>query len=74
MPAIQFSRKVVPLGDDEEVTVLVGECEGQPCAVFMSYEAFLEIVGTLYTAVEMLRGGSDDLDEEFARLTLHLAG
>lgn len=62
----KFTRRTLPLGDGDEVSVLVGEEAGQPRTVFMSYEAFCELVGTLYTAVEALRAtgaGAEVLDE-----------
>ncbi|HVL80118.1 MAG TPA: hypothetical protein VM840_00825 [Actinomycetota bacterium] len=57
-----FRRRTLPLGDGEEVSVLIGEENGQPRTVFMSYEAFCEVVGTMYTAIEALKAARQGVD------------
>lgn len=62
---MQFKRHQLPVGDDV-VPVLVASESGEPKAVFMSYEAFLELAATLYTAIEALRVSGIDPGEVFA--------
>lgn len=61
---MKFRRHQLPVGD-ETIPILVSSEEGVPKAVFMSYEAFLELAATMYTAVEALRTAGVDPDELF---------
>ena len=56
---MRFRRQNVPLGDDH-IPVLVASEDSEPKAVFMSYESFLELAATLYTAIEALRAAGVD--------------
>lgn len=56
---MRFERQHLPIGDDQ-IPVLVASEGNQPRAVFMSYDAFLELTATLYTAVEALRAAGVD--------------
>lgn len=58
---MRFTKQALPIGDDE-ISVLVAEEAGQPKAVFMSYESFLELAATLFTAVEALKASGTGLD------------
>lgn len=59
--SLQFRRHDLPLGG-ESIPVLVGSENDEPKAVFMSYEAFLDLAATLYTAVELLKEADIDPD------------
>lgn len=59
---MKFKRHHLPVGDDE-IPVLVASENEQPKAVFMSYDAFLELAATLYTAIEALRAAGINPDE-----------
>ncbi|HVL81922.1 MAG TPA: hypothetical protein VM840_10060 [Actinomycetota bacterium] len=61
---MRFRRHQLPVGD-ETIPVLVSSEEGVPKAVFMSYEAFLELAAALYTAIEALKVSGVDPDELF---------
>ena len=61
---MRFRRHQLPVGD-ETIPVLVSSEEGVPKAVFMSYEAFLELAASLYTAIEALKVAGVDPDELF---------
>ena len=56
---MNFRRHRLPVGDDQ-IPVLVASEEGDPKAVFMSYESFLDLAATLYTAIEALRAAGVD--------------
>lgn len=56
---MRFRRQQLPLGDDR-IPVLVASEGEQPKAVFMSYDAFLELASTLYTAIEALKAAGVD--------------
>lgn len=56
---MRFQRRKLPIGDDE-IPVLVASEGAEPRAVFMSYEAFLELAATVYTAIEALREADVD--------------
>ncbi len=59
---MKFKRHHLPVGDDE-IPVLVASEDDQPKAVFMGYDAFLELTATLYTAIEALRAAGVDPNE-----------
>lgn len=63
MERMRFRRQHLPVGGDE-IPVLVGSEGRTPRAVFMSYEAFLEIAATLYTAIETLRAAGIEVPAE----------
>jgi hypothetical protein len=63
---MRFKRHDLPIGDDV-LHVLVASEGGDPKAVFMSYESFLELAATLYTAIETMKAAQIDpalLDED----------
>ena len=65
---MRFKRQHLPVGDDQIPLVVASE-GSEPKAVVMSYEAFLELAATLYTAVETMRTAgiepsSFDADED----------
>lgn len=63
---MRFERKTIDIGG-EEIPLLVASSDDMPRAVFMSYESFLEIAATLYTAIETLKAADVDpalLDDE----------
>lgn len=62
---MRFRRHQLPVGGDS-IPVLVSSEDGDPKAVFMSYEAFLELAATLYTAIEALRVAGIDPDTLFS--------
>lgn len=62
MDRTRFSRQSLSFGD-EEISVLVATSAGRPKAVFLSYDAFLEIAAALYTAIEALRAAGIDPDD-----------
>lgn len=59
MSRTTFRRHALPVGD-EAIPLLVASEEGQPRAVFMSYESYLELAATLYTAIDALRAAGVD--------------
>lgn len=61
MDRMRFKRHSLPIGDDE-IPLLVASEDGDPKAVFMSYESFLELAATLYTAIETLKTADIDAD------------
>lgn len=74
MGKLQFRRHSLPVGDDL-IPLLVASEEGDPKAVFMSYESFLELAATLYTAIETLKAaGVDPSLLEDAPASLRQAG
>lgn len=60
---MEFERTYLPIGGEDQVPVLVGREDGHPQAVFMSYDAYLEIATTLLLALRTLRGVVDPTDE-----------
>ena len=64
MAGMRFRRHELPVGD-EKIPVLVSSEDGVPKAVFMSYEAFLELAATLYTAIEALKVAGIDPEKLF---------
>lgn len=61
MGRMSFKRHGLPIGDDS-IPVLVASEDEAPKAVFMSYESFLELAATLYTAIETLKAAGVDPD------------
>lgn len=61
MSKVRFTTEKLPVGG-EHIPVLVGREGDAPKAVFMSYEAFLELAAALYTAVDALRSIGIDPD------------
>lgn len=61
MNELSFRRQTLPIGDDE-IPLLVASKDGRPSTVFMSYEAFLDLAATLYTAIEALQAAGVDAD------------
>ena len=56
-----FKKFETHVGDDV-LSVLVASEGEKPQAVFMSYEAFLELAATLYTAIETMKAAGIDPD------------
>ena len=68
MNNLKFKRHTLPVGD-EEISVLVGSEGSMPKTVFMTYDAFLELAATLYTAVDAMKAAGVDPDELFGDQT-----
>ncbi len=68
MNNLKFKRHTLPVGD-EQISVLVGSEGSTPKTVFMTYDAFLELAATLYTAVDAMKAAGVDPDEVFGDKT-----
>ncbi|HVE91992.1 MAG TPA: hypothetical protein VNE62_06805 [Actinomycetota bacterium] len=68
MDNLKFKRHNLPVGDDE-ISVLVGSDGSIPKTVFMTYDAFLELAATLYTAVDAMKAAGVDPDDLFGDKT-----